>query len=139
MRTWLGVSARSFPDSVFVSNSVWGLPFQVFLGDLPWGPVLKAGVPALRIVPEFDVPHDVPARVLTSRILGPVDALVLQCGEERFGHRIIVADPGAADGMPEVMLLQRPCELLGCVVAAAVGAANPLIGTRIILSNHLHP
>ena len=111
-------------------NSRCGLPFQVFLVDLPWGPVLKSGVPALRIVPEFDVPHNVPARVLTSRILGPVDTLVLQCGEERFGHGIIVADPGAADGMPEVMLLQRPCELLGCVVAAAVGVEMALSARR---------
>jgi len=104
-----------------VVNSRCGLPFQVFLVDLSWGPVLKSGVPALRIVPEFDVPHNVPARVLAGRILGPVDAFVLQCGEERFGHRVIVAYSGAADGMPEVMFLQRPGELLGCVVAAAVG------------------
>src|SRR5258708_238779 len=39
--------------------------------------------------------------------------------------------------MPEVMLLQRPCELLGCVVAAAVGVENGLIGERIITSSHL--
>jgi hypothetical protein len=32
----------------------------------------------------------------------------------------LVADSGAADGMPEVMFLQCPGELLGSVVAAAV-------------------
>jgi hypothetical protein len=33
--------------------------------------------------------------MLAGRILGAVDALVLQRGEERFGHRIIVAYPGS--------------------------------------------
>jgi hypothetical protein len=89
--------------------------------DLSWDPILKSGVPALRIVPEFDVPYNVPARVLAGRILGPVDALVLQRGEEGLGHRIIVAYPGAADGMPEVIFLERPGELPGSVIAAAVG------------------
>jgi hypothetical protein len=36
--------------------------------------------------------------VFTSGILGAVDTLVLQRREERLRHRIIVADPGAADG-----------------------------------------
>jgi len=99
-------------------NSRCGLPFQVFLADLSWRPVLKPGVPAFRIVPEFNVPHNVPARMLAGRILGTVDALVLQSGEERFGHRIIVTYPGAADGMPEAIFLQRAGELLRRVIAA---------------------
>ena len=56
-------SRCGLPFQVFLVD----LPFQVFLVDLPWGSVLKSGVPALRIVPEFDVPHNVPARVLASR------------------------------------------------------------------------
>ena len=84
-------------------NSRCGLPFQVLIMDLLRGPVLKSGVPAFGIVPEFNVPHNVPARVLTGRILGTVDALVLQRSEKRFGHRIIITYPGAADGMPQVM------------------------------------
>ena len=64
-------------------NSRCGLPFQVFLVDLLRGPVLKSGVPTLRIVPEFDIPHNVPACVLPGRILGTVNALVLKCCEER--------------------------------------------------------
>ena len=37
--------------------------------DLLRGPVLESGVPTLRIVPEFDVPHNVPARVLLAQTL----------------------------------------------------------------------
>ena len=85
-------------------NSRCGLPFQVFIVDLLRGPVLKPGVPTFGIVPEFDVPHNVPARVLPGRILGPVDALVLQRGEERLRHSIVVADAGAADRLAELCL-----------------------------------
>ena len=74
-------SAPSFPDSGFVVNSRCGLLFQVLVVDLLRGPVLKSGVPTFRIVPEFDVPHNVPARVLTGRILGAVNALVLQAAK----------------------------------------------------------
>ena len=101
-----------------MANSRCGLPFQVLVVDLLWGPVLKSGVPTFRIVPEFDVPHNVAARVLTSRILGAVNALVLQRGEERLGHPIIVADPGTAGGLPEAMYLQRLSELTGRIITA---------------------
>ena len=101
------------------------------------GPVLKSGVPTFRIVPEFDVPHNVTARVLTSRILGAVNALVLQSSEERLRHRIVVTDPGAADGLPEVMHLQRLSELAGRVVAAAVRMENSTRSERAIAGSHL--
>jgi len=55
-----------------VANSHCELLFQILVVDLLRGPVLKSGVPTLRIVPEFDVPHNVAARMLTSRILGAV-------------------------------------------------------------------
>src|ERR1039457_4195862 len=118
-------------------NSRCGLPFQVFLADLSWRPVLKPGVPAFWIVPEFNVPHNVPARVLTGRILGTVNALVLQSGEERLRHRIIVTYPGAPDGMPEAIFLQRAGELLRRVIAAAVGVENSMPGEREIAGSHL--
>src|ERR1017187_7295047 len=105
--------------------------------DLLRGPVLKSGVPTSRIVPEFDVPHNVAARVLAGRIPGAVDALVLQRGEERLGHRIVVTDPGAADGLPENTLLQRLSELPGRVVAAAVGMENSILSERVITGGHL--
>jgi hypothetical protein len=63
--------------------------------------------------------------VLAGGILGTVNAFILQRSEERFGHRIIVADPSTAGGLPEIMLLQRPDELLRCVVAAAIGVKIP--------------
>ena len=59
--------------------------------------------------------------MLAGRILGAVDTLVLQRSEERFSHRIIVAYPGAPDGMPDIISLQRPGELTGRVVAPAIG------------------
>src|SRR4030088_1682893 len=49
----------------------------------------------------LDVSHSVTARVLTSRILGAVNALVFQRREERLGHRIVVTDPGTACRLPE--------------------------------------
>src|SRR5260370_39818424 len=110
--TVIFLSATSFPDSGFVANSRCGLLFQILVVDLLRGPVLKSGVPTLGIVPEFDVPHNITARVFTSRILGAVDALILQRGEERLGHRVIVAYPGAADGLPQPVTLQRRGELL---------------------------
>ena len=74
---------------------------------------------------------------LASRILGTVNPLVLQGSEERFCHRIIVADPGTADGMPEIMFLQRLRELAGCVIAAAVRVEDSLLGERVITGGHL--
>ena len=105
--------------------------------DLLRGPVLKSGVPAPRIVPKFDVPYNVTARVLTSRILGAVNALVLQRREERLGHRIVVTDPGTAYRLPEAVLLQRHGELAGRVVAAAIGVKNRILSERIIAGRHL--
>src|SRR5207253_7927825 len=92
-------SAPSFPDSGFVANSRCGLLFQILVVDLLRRPVLNSGVPTPRIVPEFDVPHNVAARMLAGRILGTVDTLVLQRGEERLRHGIVVTYPGAADGL----------------------------------------
>ena len=118
-------------------NSRCGLPFQVFLVDLLRGPVLKSGVPALGIVPEFDIPHNVPACVLPGRILGTVNALVLKCCEERFCHRIVVADTGAAGRLPQVMPLQRPGKLTGSVIAAAIGVENRTVSEKMITGGHL--
>jgi hypothetical protein len=75
--------------------------------------------------------------MLTSGILGAIDAFVLQRREERFRHRIIVADPGAADGLPEAVLLQRPGELAGRVVTAAIRMKNRTRIERIIAGGHL--
>ena len=74
-----------------MANSRCELLFQILVVDLLRSPVLKSGVPTPLIVPEFDVPHNVAARMLTGRILGAVDALVFKRGEERLRHGISVS------------------------------------------------
>src|SRR6478752_9391889 len=75
--------------------------------------------------------------MLAGRVLGAVDTLVLKRGEERLRHRIVVTYPGAADGLPEVMYLQRPGELTGRVVAATVRMENSTLSERVIAGSHL--
>src|SRR5260370_4153708 len=75
--------------------------------------------------------------MLTGRIRGGVDTLVLKRGEKRLRHSVIVTYPGAADGLPEVMNLQRLGELTGRVVAAAVRMENSTLGQRVIAGSHL--
>src|SRR6201989_1201389 len=93
-------------------------------------------MPTPRIVPEFDVPHNVTARMLTGRILGAMNPLVLQCSEERFGHCIVIADPGAADGLAKGMPLPRRRELEVGVIAAAIRVKDGIPGERIIAGGH---
>jgi hypothetical protein len=78
------------------------LPVQILLVDLPWGSVLKSGVPTSEIVPEPDVPVNVTVCVRSGRKLGTVNSLVLQDSEERFSHRVIIANSGPAGRMPEL-------------------------------------
>jgi hypothetical protein len=72
-------------------NSRCELLFQIFVVDLLRGPVLEPRVPTSGVVPEFDVPYDVTAGVLTCRVLSTVNALILQGSEERFRHRVSVS------------------------------------------------
>jgi hypothetical protein len=58
------------------------------------------------IVVEFDVADNIAARVFAGRVLGTMDTLILKRPEERFRHGVVVADPGSADGLPEIVLLQ---------------------------------
>ena len=50
-----------------------------------------------RIVSGFDVPGNVVHRGAPGRVGGAVDEFVLQAGEERFGHRVVLANPGTPD------------------------------------------
>jgi hypothetical protein len=79
-----------------MANSRCELLFQIFVVDLLRGSVLESGVATSGIVPEFDVPDDVAAGVLTGRVFSTVNSLILQGGEERLCHRVIVAYTGAA-------------------------------------------
>ena len=51
------------------------------------------------IVSDFYVTRNVVHGVFPGRILGAINAFVLQCREERLGHRIVIADSGAAGGV----------------------------------------
>ena len=66
-----------------------------------------------------------------------MSALVLKRCEERFCHRIVVADTGAAGRLPQVMFLQRPGKLTGSVIAAAIGVENRTVSEKVITGGHL--
>src|SRR5260370_11887779 len=125
MRTWLGVSPPSFPDSVFVVNSRCGLPFQVFLVDLPWGSVLKSGVPALRIVPEFDVP--------TEPIVFLDDTNVRLLGELHANPRITMSALGRRVGMspPAVTERVQRLEQAGVILGYRLAVDPPSLGLPV--------
>src|SRR5204863_6742193 len=83
------------------------LSVQVLVVDLVRGSVGECRVESFGIVSEFDVSGNIVDGVAAGRVLGAVDPLVLQGGEERFGHRVVVAGPGPADGLPDVQVTQR--------------------------------
>src|SRR5437764_3391360 len=58
------------------------LAVQVLVVDLVWGLVGECRVESFRIVSEFDVSRNVVDGVPAGRILGTMDPLVLQDGEE---------------------------------------------------------
>ena len=70
------------------------------------------------VVPTFDPFEHGHLRFRLTFEPTPVQQLTLEGGEKALRHRIVVADPGAADGLPENMLPQRLSELPGRVVAA---------------------
>jgi hypothetical protein len=71
--------------------------------------------------------------MLTGRVFGAVNAFVFQGGEERFSHGVVVADPGAAYGLPDTEGGQCCGELAGCVIAATVGMEYCLRGDRVVV------
>jgi hypothetical protein len=70
------------------------------------GPVLKPRVPTPRIVPEFDVPNNVSAGMLSGRVLRAVDPLVLQGGKAGLCH--CAARPAGRRPRPLSQPLTRP-------------------------------
>ena len=54
------------------------------------------------IVVEFDVPGNVSVCMIPRRILGAVNTLVLECGEERLGQRIVETDSRATSRLAQV-------------------------------------
>ena len=86
--------------------------------DLVWGLIAEPRVETFRIVVHFDVPGNVAPSVFPGGINGPVDELVLQCREERFRHRVVIAYPGPPHRLPDVVAGQDLGELRGGVIAA---------------------
>ena len=86
----------------------------------------------LSIVSDFDVPRNVPPGVFPGGVDGAVNELVLQRGEERLGHGVIEADPGAADRLAQVERGEDAGELRRCVVAAPVGVEDRTRFERMI-------
>ena len=72
-------------------NSRCGLLFQILVVDLPQDPVLKSGMPTLRIVPEFDVPHHVAACMLTGRIVSAMNPLVFNAAKNESARESVTA------------------------------------------------
>ena len=90
----------------------------------------------LPIIAELDVPCDVFACLLPRGVDGTVHSLDFQRAIEALSQRIVIAYPGAADRMPEPVTPQRPDELGGRVIAAAVGVENRVLAERVIAGGH---
>jgi hypothetical protein len=73
------------------------LSFKVLVVDLEWGLIVESRVETFAIIEELDVPGNSPAGMLACRQDSPVDELVFQGCVERFGHGVVVADPGPTD------------------------------------------
>jgi len=54
------------------------------------------------IVSQLDVPSNIVDGVATGRVLRAMNPLILECTEERFGHRIIIAYTGPPNGLTNV-------------------------------------
>jgi hypothetical protein len=83
--------ASNFPDSYLTANSRCELPILVLVADLLRGPIIESRVATSRIVPQFDVSHDVSTGVFAGRVLRAVDSFVLEHGEEGFSHCVGVS------------------------------------------------
>jgi hypothetical protein len=68
------------------------------------------GTPA-GIVAEFDVAGNIAAGMFSGGIFGAMDTLVLQRGKEGSGHGVVIADPRAANGLPNIELAERVGEV----------------------------
>jgi hypothetical protein len=69
-------------------------------------------VETLSIVSDFDVSRNVAAGVFACGIDCAVDEFIFQCAEERLGHGVVEADPGAADRLSQVECSEGGGELL---------------------------
>ena len=59
-------------------------------------------------------------------------------GQDTRRHRVIVANSGPADRMPELVMLQSPGELAGCVIASAIRVEDRLLGKNMVPGGHVY-
>ena len=71
----------------------FGVVFVVFVGDFGRGLVAESGVQPGAIVEDLDVFGNGPPGFRQGGKHGPVDQLVLQCGEKRLRHSVVPALP----------------------------------------------
>jgi hypothetical protein len=76
--------------------------------------------------------------MISGRIVGSVDQLVLQCCVEALGQRVVIAYSGAPYGLPEIKFPQRFREFVRCVITAAVRVEDCLAGELVISRGHLN-
>src|SRR5258708_34110278 len=81
----------------------------------------ETAVPASQVVPAFDVVEDRAVRGGTGWPALGVDQFSFDCREERLGQRVIPALAGASDRQRHAETLGEAGELVGGVLAAAVG------------------
>src|SRR5215471_14430578 len=90
-------AAPHFPDSFINAISCCELPVQILVVGLLRSPVTECRMETFPIVADLDVPRNVLARTFPRRVGGPVDALDLHRGVERFRQRVVVAYSSAPD------------------------------------------
>src|SRR5437899_613624 len=101
-------------NSVILRGFLAVCPFvERFLGRF----VVQPGVEPFRVVPELDIAGDVRSRVCAGWVRGSVNAFVLQCREERLGHRVIIADSGSSYRLAQSEFTDGAGELIGGVIA----------------------
>src|SRR5882724_1325814 len=90
------------------------------------GAVVNSRMEPDLVVSQFDVADDVFPRMLTRRVLGTVDSLVLQGTVKRLSPGVIITYPGAADGALHTQLVGHGGEFRRKVLAAAIAMEDDL-------------
>src|SRR6266568_3467955 len=97
------------------------LHFQQLVHDFLRSPVTECRVKTSPIIAELDVARNVFRSLPACRIDGTVDQLDLDGAVHRFRQRVIVADSGAPDRLPDIQAIEHPGVLGRGIIASAVG------------------
>src|ERR1700736_935310 len=90
--------------------------------------VVNSRVESDLVVSQFDVTDDVFPRVLSRRVLGTVDSLVLQGTVKRLGPGVVVANTGTHHGALHTQLLANGREFRRKILAATVAMEDSRAG-----------